>query len=337
MLRPTVVGAIARAEADLSALAEDDERALIRHDLAFPAARAAVGPVPARLAVVARRKAERSIVVAAVATDVHAALRQAGVPALAIKGPALGVQTTGSWLGRGSTDVDVLVAEADLPAAHAALVARGCRSRAGHPAPPTRWQRYVRGERAYVGLPVTVDLHWRVDAAPGSFHLPFALLWRECEAISADGLVVEAPGRIDALLITAAHGAKEHWSRWCWALDAVRQVAAVPVPEWPQVRDRARAAGASRALDLALAVAQACGGEVGTAVDPAARLRADALLAASAAARPVDWSPSASWGRRRDRWAAADRPTTAVDGLVRAGARMLADRRAPGQPQRRRG
>lgn len=337
MLRPTVVGEIARLQVDLGALDDADQRALVRHDLAFAASRAAVGPVPPRVAAVARRKAERSMVVAAVATEVQAALHQAGVAALTIKGPALGVQTTGSWLGRGSTDVDVLVAEADLPAAHDVLTARGCRSRGGHVGPPTRWQRYVRGERAYVGLPVTVDLHWRVDSAPGSFHLPFARVWRDREDISSDGLVVAAPGRTDALLITAAHGAKEHWSRWCWALDAVRQVGAVPPAEWPAVRDRARAAGALRALDLAVAVAQACGGAVAVPVDPGARQRADALLAGSAAARPVDWSPGASWARRRDRWAMADRPTTAVDGLVRAGARLVADHRAPGQPQRRRG
>jgi hypothetical protein len=337
MLRPTVVGEIACGALDLAGLDDQDQRALIRHDLAFPAVQAATGEVPSRLAEVARRKAERSMAVAAIATDLARALSVAGVPSLALKGPALAVQTTGSWLGRGSTDVDVLVDEGDLPAAHAALLARGCRSRAGHPGSPTPWQRYVRGERAYVGLPVTVDLHWRLDAAPGSFDLPFRRLWAVREEVGCDGLEVTAPGRVDALLVTAVHGAKEHWARWCWALDAVRQVVAVPAGEWATVRERAREAGAGRALALCVAVAHACGGGVATEVDPDARRRADDLLAASAMAQPVDWSRSASWARRRDRWAAADRPTTAIDGLVRAGARLLADRRAPGQPQRRRG
>lgn len=343
MLTPPVVGDIARGDADPAAWTAADVQSLIRHDLAYPATVAIAGrraddPVLAPLRHAATAKQFRSVSVAATATLVAQVLADAGVRSLSYKGPALAAQSTGTWLGRGSTDVDVLVDPADCARADDALRAAGARSRAGYAAAPTRWERYHRQERAYVGLPVTVDLHWRIDSGPGYFTTAFGALWQRREAIDLDGLAVSTLDRVDALLVTAVHGAKERWSRWSWALDAVRQAGGLAPDLWPLAVERARLSGSRAALDLCLGVVEACGADVPAGLVPDARLAREARAwVAAATAGQVEWSLPASLARRRARWVAADTPVVAADGFARAVARLLNDRRAPGSPQSRGG
>lgn len=347
MLTPEIVGAIARSDADPSWWSDSDVHAIIRHDLAYPASvaigdRRADDPVLAPLRRAATAKQVRSVTVAATATRVSQILADAGVPSLSYKGPALAVQSTGSFVGRGSTDVDVLIDEDDCPRADAALRQAGCRSRVGYSAAPSRWERFHRPERAYTGLPVTLDLHWRVDPGPGYFATPFAELWGRRVPLDHDGLVVSTLDEVDALLVTGVHGTKERWWRWFWALDAVHQVEGLPPESWVETARRARVAGARASMAMCLAVVAECGGAVpdealAAGLAPSPRVRADARqwLAHASDAGQVEWSKRASWSRRQARWSMADSPVVAVDGFARAVGRLLADRRAPGAPQGR--
>ncbi len=340
-----MVGDIAHGTPSFDDLSEDDARALIRHDLAFAVCAAvdhAGSTIPheahALLRSAARQQSMRSVAVAATATSASQLLTGAGVRGIVYKGPALALQTTGSFVGRGSADVDVLIDSRDTATTDRALRSAGCVSRAGYPGPPSRWERYHRPERAYSGLPVTIDLHWRVDSGPGYFRLPFAKAFQRGERLDHDGLQVTTFDRVDALLATAAHGAKERWWRWFWALDALRQVEQLDADLWTVARIRARETGTSRALDLCLAVAAGCGARMPADIAPSAGMVevARSWFAQSSGATSVEWSNSAALSRRKARWIIADSRLTAVDGFARAAARLVADRRAPGAPQRKR-
>lgn len=344
MLRPSIVGDIAHGHVELDDLSRDDAGTLIRHDLAYAvcaALDASGSSVPARaeaiLRTAARRQSLRSVSVAATATEVSRLLSDAGVRCIVYKGPALAVQTTGSWLGRGSADVDVLVDVGDTAATDRALRGAGCVSRAGYEGAPSRWERYHRPERAYSGLPVTIDLHWRLDPGPGYFRASFATVWARSVRVEHDGLDVMSFDGVDALLATAAHGAKERWSRWFWALDAVRQVEQLDAGLWLTAHARAKSAGASRALDLCLAVAATCGARMTAASAPSEAMTglAASWLDLASGATTVEWSNSAALSRRRARWLIADSPLAAADGFARAAARLVTDRRAPSTPQSR--
>ncbi len=341
MLTASLVGNIAHGAFDPSGMSGQDAADIVRHELAFATCASVDGQglpptsVPEVLRTAAHRQAMRSIAVSASATRAAAVLDAAGVRSLAIKGPALAVQTTGSWLGRGSADIDVLISPADCAPADLALRDAGCWSRAGYAGPPGRWERFHRGERVYLGLPATIDLHWRVDSGPGYFSTSFDDLWSRREAVEHDGLDVQSLDRVDALLVTAEHGAKERWVRWFWALDAVRQVEQLDPSLWPEVARRATIAGCVRAVDQCLGVALACGARLPEGIRPTASMEAAAaaLLEASAAAPSVEWSRRAALARRRQRWSMADRPAAATGSLARSVARLIADRRAPGVPQ----
>lgn len=341
MLTASLVGDIAHGDLDPSGLSAQDASDIVRHELAFAACASIEGSgiptagIPDVLRAAAHRQAIRSMAVSASATRAAALLDEAGVRSLAIKGPALAVQTTGSWLGRGSADIDVLISPADGARADEAFRGAGCWSRAGYDGPPGRWERYHRGERVYLGLPATIDLHWRVDSGPGYFSASFDDLWSRREPVEHDGLDVQSLDRVDALLVTAEHGAKERWARWFWALDAVRQVEQLDPSLWPEVARRATRVGCVRAVDQCLGVALACGAHMPSGIRPTASMEqaSRTLLEASAAALPVEWSRRAALARRRQRWSMADRRAAATGSLARSVARLIADRRAPGVPQ----
>lgn len=339
-LVPQVVGDIAHGALVLDDWSADDVRALLRHNLAHAASIALTDAwrrevIAEPIVRVAREQSMRSIAVAATTASVTTLLRTAGVRALAYKGSALAVQTTGAWQGRGSSDVDLLVDVADLPLVDAALVGAGMTRRAGAAAPPGAWERWRIGERTYVGGPVAVDLHWRVETVPGYYDVAFDELWGRHVEVDIDGTPVATFEPVDALLVTAVHGAKERWWRWFWALDAVRQAEALPADAWDTARARAEASRCRAALDLALGVARACGARLPLGVVSSDRMarEADVLLADSASSGDVEWTLRGALHRRRARFAAADRPTAAIDGIVRSVARLVADRRMPTTPQ----
>ena len=71
----------------------------------------------------------------------------AGVRALVYKGPALAVQTTSTWRGRGSADVDILIDPHTTTTAHDALLRAGLTRRDGPAEPPSRMLKYRDRER----------------------------------------------------------------------------------------------------------------------------------------------------------------------------------------------
>jgi hypothetical protein len=104
-----------------------------------------------------------------------AALEEAGIRVLPLKGPLLGERLHGDAGARISADVDLLVARADLPRATELVIELGYRREGDARALPTLHERLVHPHE----LP-DVELHWRVH-------------WYE-ERFSAELLERSAPG-----------------------------------------------------------------------------------------------------------------------------------------------
>lgn len=339
------------AGGDLGGCAIDVEtaRRLAWHGLAWDVDRLASPAVytspeaAATISNASRRALMRSMSVAVAANRVARTLADANVPALVYKGPALAFETTGSFLGRGSADVDFLVNPAQLGDVHRVLVADGLWRRDGDAGPPGRLTMFQECERSYVGAGIDVDLHWRIDSTPGYFSEPFEALWARRRKVSAAGLEVWAPGASHALVMTAVHGTREMWVRLRWVLDAVRQFRLLSPAQWPEVCSVANA-GARKAVAVALAIAEICGvddlpARPGRWARSMAQAYLDAVVSTSPAdARAAEASAMAAWSRRVNRWQTADTQWTAFDGVARATFRQVAGdaqksllRRGPGQ------
>lgn len=158
-------------------------------------------------------------------------LGDAGISFLLIKGPALAVQTAGDPAARGGGDVDLLVAPADVVAAHELLQSSGWRVRPSCDVEPGTWawRHVMRSFNAltYDSPASAVDLHWRLD--PTLDALPtFAEAWeRRVPVDLGAGLVVDTLCHDHLLGHTSLHAAKDSW-RYLRNLVDVHRLAADP-------------------------------------------------------------------------------------------------------------
>ncbi len=160
------------------------------------------------------RQTHRNVLVQAVDTvNAWQALADAGIPALAIKGLALAVLSTGRVDARGAGDVDLLVPPDRVADAHAVLTGRGLELHEDGRIEPDMWAwRHVKRwgcALIYYGPGAEIDLHWRLDLARAD-HTPFEALWERREQILLGGKELPTLSRYDALRHSAAH--REGWS-----------------------------------------------------------------------------------------------------------------------------
>ena len=192
-----------------------------------------------------------------VTAQVVGGLNDAGIRCLTYKGAALALTTTGDPAARGASDVDLIMAPSDVPAAHDFLMDHGAEFVRGYcPSPADElWPlaRRVGCEAPYRWLGVDVDLHWRFDRLPQIAALPFDDLWEGRALVSIAGRTLPTLGATDALLLTCAHGTKEHWRHLRWVVDLVRQ--SRDVDDWSWVLARSRATGCEESLAVGLAMA----------------------------------------------------------------------------------
>lgn len=183
-----------------------------------------------------------------------AALSDAGIPSLILKGLPLGKRLYGQPLAKTSVDVDLLVPTDAFVAAGGALDSLGWRRVIpGFRETPARmrWYDSVQKEHVYVGAGSKIELHQRLLGNRFLFNPPFA-------SLHAGGLEV-AIGRdrfrtlsdADHLLYLACHGALHYWQRLKWLCDfaaLLRRMSDGSV-------ERATARGRHERLDIVLATA----------------------------------------------------------------------------------
>jgi hypothetical protein len=185
------------------------------------------------------------------------ALAAAGVRALAYKGPALAVRAYGHLALRTYSDLDLLVAPDDAPAAADVLRAHGYVSAyAFTPAQDAAFRR-VDGDYPYHhpqsgGL---VELHGRVSSMRFVADLPTARLMARARPVPIGGGDVPAPADDDLFLALCLHGAKHRWARLEW-LSCVAALAVRAELDLSAVVHRAGEIGARRTTLLALLLAR---------------------------------------------------------------------------------
>ncbi|HEX6039025.1 nucleotidyltransferase family protein [Longimicrobium sp.] len=185
------------------------------------------------------------------------ALDQAGVRALAYKGPALAVRAYGHLALRTYSDLDLLVRPADVPTAEGVLRTHGYVSTYHFtPAQDAAFRR-VDGDYPYHhprtgGL---VELHGRVSSTRFVAELPTERLMARARPVPIGGGDVPAPADDDLFLALCLHGAKHRWARLEW-LACAAALAVRAAVDLSAVLRRAGEAGARRATLLALLLAR---------------------------------------------------------------------------------
>ncbi|MEB3258932.1 MAG: nucleotidyltransferase family protein [Cyanobacteriota bacterium] len=221
-------------------------QAVRRHRLAIPLARHAdVLSLPASLADPlvreARHQQRASLALIALALEAQAALEQAGLRALLLKGPALAVQTTGVARGRGGGDLDLLVAPEDLPAVVALLEGLGFHRPPGMF--PRRldsfWGRYARwtGHELSLERPGSpcLDLHWGINTVRAPLP-PFEALWQARQTVNLNGRAVPTLSLEHAFRHSCLHAASDQWMTLHHLLDVALLARQLPPATGPRLR-----------------------------------------------------------------------------------------------------
>ncbi len=185
------------------------------------------------------------------------ALDAAEIRVLAYKGPALAVRAYGHMALRTYSDLDLLVAPGDIPAAARVLQAQGYASAYDFsPAQDAAFRR-VDGDYPY-HHPQTgglVELHGRVSSTRFVADLPTARLMARARTVPIGGGDVPAPADDDLFLALCLHGAKHRWARLEWLACAAALAVRTDL-DLPSILLAAEEIGARRTVLLALLLAR---------------------------------------------------------------------------------
>jgi hypothetical protein len=170
---------------------------------------------------------------------VAAALADAGIAWVVVKGPAVVELLYAGAGGRGYRDLDLLVEPSDFRGALAAL------ETAGYAPMDRNWsvlRREMRGEVHYRGESGhELDVHWNVvNMYRGRMRVSTGSLLRRSEPVELAGVAARTLDPTDTLIHLALHAAISGGDRILWLKDIERSVAVRP-PDWSALVERSRA------------------------------------------------------------------------------------------------
>jgi hypothetical protein len=182
-----------------------------------------------------------------------AAMEGAGVRAVAYKGPALAARAYGHLALRTYSDLDLLGAPDDIPAAARVLAEGGYES--VHRFTPAQDAVFRRTDGDYpyhhLRTGALVELHCHVSSARFGVSLPTAELIARARPVPVGGGEVPALADDDLFLALCLHGAKHRWARLEWVAAAAALAVRAGL-DLDAILARASTIGAGRTVRLAL-------------------------------------------------------------------------------------
>jgi len=218
-----------------------------------------------RLRECVRGISHRNLFLAAELLRVVTLLAEAGIPAVPYKGVALGEAAYGSLALRPSSDIDLLVAEADVRRARDLLLAGGYEPEISLTGEAET--RYFANNcelnlarREDEGR-ARVELHWLIVPPEFSFGLDAETMIGRARPAPLQGRKILTLETEDLLLALCAHGCKHHWSRLIWICDLARVInRRRDAICWDTLCNRAAFWGSSRMLGVGLTLARELAG-----------------------------------------------------------------------------
>ena len=181
------------------------------------------------------------------------ALEKHGVCATPYKGPVLAAQAYGDAALRQFSDLDVIVPQRQIVAAHGALLALGFRSLMSGLKPPDAF-RQIPGQYAYgKGAETLVEIHTERTLRYFPRGLSLEELWERREFVRVAGRPVLTFSLEDTLLLLSVHGSKHLWERLGWIAD-IAALTSRPL-DWGLALERAREWGIQRMVLLGAGLA----------------------------------------------------------------------------------
>jgi hypothetical protein len=202
-----------------------------------------------------QRNSRRNLFLTVELFKVLDAFEACGIRAIPHKGPALAAQAYGDIALRQFNDLDLVLRQSEIPAAHDVLTSLDYRSEISWATGPER--EYIPGHYAYCDSSGRVNLELHSEATLRYLPVPLKLdeLLRRLETLEIGGRCVATFAAEDALPILCVHGAKHLWDRLSWLVDISELVQIARGFEWEKAMEGARHLGAERMTLLGLGIA----------------------------------------------------------------------------------
>ncbi len=211
----------------------------------------------AELAEAYRANSVRNLFLAAELARILDGLAAVQIKAIPYKGPVIAAQAYRDLTLREFEDLDIVISQGSVAAAHAAMRDLGFTPRYPWLHETAASRSFVPGEYAYedAACRVFVELHTERTLR----HFPRApdieRLFNRSVAVSVGGRELRTFAPEDQLIFLAVHGAKDFWERLVWIADIAALLRAVPDLDWHTATYRAESTGVERMLDVGLALA----------------------------------------------------------------------------------
>jgi hypothetical protein len=198
-----------------------------------------------------------SLALAAELVELLAALRAAGVPALAIKGPVSAALCYGDYGLRAFSDLDLLIEPGHVRVASELLAARGYAPR--WPLSAAWAARLLRTGSEQLFSPAEgrrlVDLHWCLMPRGYSFTPDGTGVFARRHCVRVGTAQVPTLGIEPTLLFLLLHGMKHDWESLGWLCDVAELVRRRRNLDWDAVLAWSAPPGRRRFVDIGLALA----------------------------------------------------------------------------------
>jgi hypothetical protein len=238
-------------------------REAVRHEIApivFQTLHEITLPVAARqqLQECALSNARRNLRLYQTLSAVLAALRDADIRVIVLKGAHLAQNIYRDIAARPMTDIDLMLQESDLSRAYARLSSLGY-SRLERPhVKPEHYSPLPHGNPLVSQERIPIELHWTIETGP--FHIDVDGLWQRAQAMSIAGVEVLVLAPEDLVLHLCVHAAFHHHFdqglRPLWDIVKVLERHGSDI-DWREVQHRAVEWGIRKHVHLALFLANA--------------------------------------------------------------------------------
>jgi hypothetical protein len=182
---------------------------------------------------------------------------ECGISAISYKGPVLAAQAYGDVVLREFDDLDVIVSQRDIHAAHQAITSLGYSAKFPWIHSPETRESFIPGEYTYVdsGRRVALELH--TEYTLRHFPKPPDLdsFRRRLTPVSLGGSQVQTFLPEDLLPILCVHGAKDFWERISWIADISELIHSSKGFDWRAAMDQAASLGVQRMTHLGVVLA----------------------------------------------------------------------------------
>ncbi|HVF39490.1 MAG TPA: nucleotidyltransferase family protein [Gemmatimonadaceae bacterium] len=179
-------------------------------------------------------------------------LSAAGVEAIVLKGPAVGVAGYDDPSMRSFADIDLLIRKKNLMNARDTLIADGF-----SPDYEAAAEQTLIDDQHALELSsqnIKVELHWALLSRHLRFDIDVDDLWARAEKVECAGHTINVLAQHHLFLFLCAHGAKHEWERPRWICDIAQLADRLSEKEVERTVDLARRVGAKRLLALGVRV-----------------------------------------------------------------------------------